>query len=870
MEKSIVQELGAFIMRDKNTRSLMISLILAFLFCIFVFMFQTYRMNQRDAEAISRIGEYYMSGMNEQSAMHFGSVMDLQLSQVAGLVDAVPPEGASAQSAMRVALAHHARTRGFDHLALFAEDGSLDMLYGNDVAVEDPEEFLRGLKAGEQKIGVGTDSLGQEVLLMGVPASYPMESGGTSMAVVAGLPVGYIGSTLSLNANADGSIDYYFIIKKDGSYIFSDDSLTEDNYFQRVRERYESVRGKTIDQFLAELQEAMSKEENYVAQFTLKGNERYLYASSLPNCDWYLIMFMPYGQLNRTINELGRKWTFTTMGNCLLILLLLLAIFFWYYKQSSAQMRKLEAAREQAENANRAKSEFLSNMSHDIRTPMNGIVGMTTLAAAHLDDRQQVQNYLGKIELSSRHLLGLINDILDMSKIESGKMTLNREPVSLHDLMQGVVNIVQPQINARKHHFDVYIHDVTVENVYCDSVRLNQVLLNLLGNAIKFTPDGGNIQVILYEEKLPEESSCVRVHLRVKDNGIGMSPEFQERIFESFLREDNARVQKTEGSGLGMAITKYIVDAMKGTIEVESEKGKGTEFHVTLDLEKASGDGEKLRLPAWNVLVVDDDRILCESTVATLKQLGVTAEWAQDNDTACRLVQERHDAGRDYDGILVDWQMGDDTGLDAVRQIRRICGEKVRILIISGADWASMEEKATEAGVNGFIGKPLFGPALYCGLQKYLGENASGEAEEQEKETDYSGYRILFAEDNELNWEVAEGLLSEIGLEVEWAANGRECVEMFRNSPIGYYHMIMMDIRMPVMTGYEAAREIRALDRADAAGVPIIAQSADAFAEDVKKCLECGMNAHIAKPIDMQEVFRILEEYLKNGKRTEA
>ncbi len=849
-------------MKKRTTRFLIISLVMVSILCVIIFTVQTIHMNRRGADTIEAIGEVYMSGMSEQAAMHFGTTVELRLSQVAGLVDAVPPENVTNTAAMRVTLTHHARSRGFNHLALLSDDGTIDMFFGTSVDINGADEFLESLKNGEQEITVGRDSLGEDIVLMGIPAAYPMEDGRTCTALVAGLPVSYISDTLSLNV--DQSTNYYFIIRRDGSFIIRDDEAEEDaDYFSRVREKYRDVGGKSTEQYISELKAAMEEGRNYSTQFTLLDSEtRYLYATSLPSTDWYLLMFMPYGQLNKAVDSLGNFWTKTAIRNCIIILAMLILVFSWYFHLLRQQMHKLEEAKLAAEYANQAKSQFLSNMSHDIRTPMNGIVGMTALASANLDNTAQVRNCLKKIELSSKHLLGLINDILDMSKIESGKMILNMERISLHDVMQGITDIIQPQIRAKRQHFNVYHSDIRTDAVYCDSVRFNQVLLNLLGNAVKFTPDGGEIGVFLNEEDSPEGADYVRLHLFVRDNGIGMTEEFQKKVFESFMREDNARVQKTEGSGLGMAITKYIVDAMHGTISVKSEQGKGTEFHVALDLQKADEEENGKTLPGWRALIVDDDELLCRSTAEELKTLNVQTEWVLDGEDAAAVVRERQEQGRDFNVILVDWQMKGADGIEIIRSLRRICGPKTPIVMISAGDWDEVREQAQEAGANAFASKPLFASNLYYTLSRFAEDTQAQEVPEAEEETVFSGCRIIFAEDNDLNWEIANGLLPEVGLELVRAENGMECIQIFENSPVGYYQAILMDIRMPVMNGYEAAAAIRALDREDARTIPIIAQSADAFADDIRRCLDAGMNDHVAKPIDVPEIVRLLKKYI--------
>ncbi len=847
--------------KHKTTRGLIISFTLISALCVAVFSYFAVAMNRRGAESIGKIGSVYMAGMSEQAAAHFGTAIQLRLSQVGALVDSCPPESAKDRTAARVKLSYNARARGFDHLALYTPEGSFEMLYGSQIEAEDSDVFLQSLEDGEEKMALGRDEIGETMLLMGIPAAYPTENGERSLALVAALPISYISDTLSLDS--DNALIYYFIIDREGNFIVRDDDITDATYFQRIRDRYDSVEGMTGEQYIVQLQEIMAAGKDYTGEFSIEGERRHLYSTKLPYSEWYLMLFMPYGQLDQLINSLSWSWGWSSVLGCALVLLSLLAVFTWYILQTRRQIRELDEARRSAEHANRAKSEFLSNMSHDIRTPMNGIVGMTAIASANLHNITQVQNCLKKISLSSRHLLGLINDILDMSKIESGKLTLHMEQMSLQETMQGIVNIVHPQVNAKNQRFDVYVYDIPTEHVYCDSIRLNQILLNLLGNAIKFTPEGGSICAVLYEERSPLGPDQVRVHLRVKDTGIGMSAEFKEHIFESFSREDSTRVQKTEGAGLGMAITKYIVDAMHGTIEVESELGVGTEFHVTLDLEKALVQEADMTLTVGDALLIDDDELLCESAAATLRSIGCRADWVLSGEAALTQAEEyRRETGADYPIILVDWKLPGIDGIETARRLREALGSGPVILLTTSADWSEVEEQAKAAGINGTIPKPLFRSTLYYGLRQFCGAPEEEAAEEAHDAANLAGRRVLIAEDNDLNWEIAEELLSELGLTLERAENGQACAEMFKNNPPGYYDAILMDIRMPVMNGYEATGVIRALPRPDAKTVPIIAMSADAFSEDVQRCLDSGMNGHTAKPIDVDEVARLLQSHL--------
>lgn len=847
-------------MKTKTTRFLTASLILVSLLCVVIFTSLSLFINEKSSETIGSVGRFYMSETNKRLTLHYETVITSRLAYVETIANGTPPDSVTDLQEMRSRLCDSAQSRGFEYLALFSSDGSCDLLYGSSVIVSDQEMYLKALDNNEPRVTDGILPDGSKLLLLGVSVAYPMENGQRSTALVAGIPMDELKTILALDK--EDATFYSHFIRRDGSYIIRSGDAFRESYFDRIRSTFEVLNGKDPEQYIQELSAAMDANEDYSTVMLIGNGRRHLYCSRLPYCEWYLITVMPYGTLDKAVSSLSLSSTISALSGCALLLLVLGLIFWQYFRMTRRQLTELENARREADEANRAKSEFLSNMSHDIRTPMNAIVGMTAIATANIDNKQQVQNCLKKISLSGKHLLGLINDVLDMSKIESGRMTLNIDQVSLREFTENIVNIIQSQIKAKNQSFDVFIHDIFTENVYCDSTRLNQVLLNLLSNAIKFTPEGGRIQLAFYEEASPKGSNYVRIHIRVKDNGIGMSAEYQKKVFESFTREDRARVHKTEGTGLGMAITKHIVDAMGGTIDVASTSGEGTEFHVAVDLEICTISSEDMVLPPWNMLVVDDDQQLCESTVSALKSIGVNADWTLDGESAVEMATKRCQQNDEYQVILLDWKLPGMDGIATARKLRSCLRDNVPILLISAYDWSEIEAEAREAGINGFISKPLFRSTLFYGLKSFAGGDASP-AESQEKETsNLAGKRILVAEDNELNWEVAEELLKDLGLEMEWAENGQICLEKFRESPVGFYDAILMDIRMPVMTGYEATEAIRALDRSDA-DVPIIAMTADAFSEDIQRCLHSGMNAHASKPIDVQEIERLLERFIK-------
>ncbi len=846
-------------MFKKTKRFLLVSMSCLVLLCVLIFIWLSSAMTGKSEEAINEVGKIYMSEMSMQLQQKFDAITTSWISQVEGIIRRTPPEENQYGQKMLDELALGASVRGYEYLGLYTFDGEHEDVYGGPVSFYSEEEFQSTIEE-EKKIISGYDAEGEKLLFLTVDAEYPMKGGKDSDMLVAGLPMSQLETALVLDA--ESSMVYTHIVRKDGGFVVRSGEAFRDNYFDRLLETISSDSEKSPEEYVDEIQTAMEENGEYSALVISDDTHRHIYCAPLSNSDWYLVSVMPYGVLDDAIMHLSdeRQKKMLTAGSIILAALLL--IFIFYYRMSQQQLVELDKAEKAATSANKAKSEFLSSMSHDIRTPMNGIVGMTAIAIANIQDTARVQDCLKKISLSSRHLLGLINDVLDMSKIESGKLSLNIDILSLRDVMENIVNIIQPQIKERRQHFDIFIENIESEEVCCDGVRLNQVLVNLLSNAIKFTPEEGTINVYLYQEASPAGDSYVRCHFRVKDNGIGMSPEFQRKIFETFSREDN-KVQKIEGTGLGMAITKFIVGMMGGTIEVESEQGKGSEFHVTIDLERATIQDTDILLPPWRLLVVDNNEDLCRSAASVLKGIGVQAEWVLNGREALQKIEENHRKNADYEIILLDWKMPDMNGLETTRGIRKIVGDDLPILIISAYDWSDIEEEARAAGAQGFISKPLFKSNLYLGLSRYVEGMLEDDEQETnaEKELDFGGLRILLAEDNDLNWEIAEDILTDVGFEVEWAENGQICVDKFKQSEPGYYDAVLMDIRMPVMNGYDAAKAIRALDRPDAR-LPIIAMTADAFSEDIQRCLECGMNEHVAKPIDIDKLMKLLKRYL--------
>ena len=526
---------------------------------------------------------------------------------------------------------------------------------------------------------------------------------------------------------------------------------------------------------------------------------------------------------------------------------------------------KLQVAVEKAESANRAKSTFLSNMSHDIRTPMNAIIGFTTLALSNIDDTDRVKDYLGKTLASSNHLLSLINDVLDMSRIESGKIHLEEVEVNLSDVLHDLKTIVSGQIYAKQLELYMDVMDVTDEDVYCDKTRLNQILLNLLSNAIKFTPAGGTVSVRV-RQLAGKVHGCGQYEFRIKDNGIGMSQEFAQKIFEPFERERTSTVSRIQGTGLGMAITKNIVDMMGGTIEVQTAQGKGTEFTVCVPMRAQTEQRpvEKItELEGLKALVVDDDFNTCDSVTKMLVKVGMRAEWTLSGKEAVLRARQSIEMSDAYHAYIIDWRLPDMNGIEVTRQIRSL-HDDTPIIILTAYDWSDIEVEAKAAGVTAFCSKPMFMSDLRETLMSALGQKPADAVQRllPEKNADFKGKHILLVEDNELNREIAQEILQEYGFLVDSAENGAVAVEKVSTAAPGSYDLVLMDVQMPIMDGYTATRKIRALDDPARAKLPILAMTANAFDEDRRNALESGMNGFLSKPIVIGDLVQELHKIL--------
>ena len=639
------------------------------------------------------------------------------------------------------------------------------------------------------------------------------------------------------------------IIDADGDYIIKGHSFKNSSFFEFYRS-YNKIDPATSNEFF----EKITTSTGSFRMLNSRGEKCMLaYTPFEAAGDWTLISLMPV----KDINVDAENWLLVGV-----VSIGLLALFVFDLAAMIYLNKKMHIAAMEAKKANKAKTDFLSTMSHDIRTPMNAIIGLTTITEKNLDDKELVKENLRKITLANNHLLTLINDILDISKVESGKLNLSPQTFSIVEVVENLVNISQPMIKEKNIDFNFRINKIEKEYLYADQLRLNQIFINILSNAIKYTEANGKVCVDMKEES-SEKEGCVKLTYKVADTGIGMSKEYMESMYQPFTRQTDSRVNSIQGTGLGLTITKQMVDLMNGTIECESTEGVGTTFIVTLDIPISNSERVDLKLDNMDVLIVDDDEVLLETASDTLKSLGLNVTTSNSGINAINLIKENKALGKYYNIIIIDLKMPEMDGIEVVKQIKKEIKENTPILLISAYDSSDIEDKAKEIGINGILSKPLFKSTLYNKISELLGK----EKEIKETDNDYSdlnGINILIAEDYDINYEIISTLLSMYGIKSTRAINGKVCVDMVKEAKDDEYLLIFMDIQMPEMNGLDATRTIRALPNPKKCNIPIIAMTADAFSENISECLNAGMNGHIAKPIDIKlvikEIRRIKEE----------
>ena len=846
---------------DKRiTKYLKASFIAIAVVCILLFLFMGIYMNIATDKVVDSVGRRYMNEISFQLQQKFDTILVLRTEQLEGLIERTPPTDENWSEDMYRELQISAGVRDFVGLGMYRYDGTIEMVYGEPVTLVEEMSVNCNCKDKNHMIHLGYDVNGEKMLLLGRAIGYQMSDGEKSDVLFAVLPFEYFNEAMFLAVSETKVTSH--IISANGDYIIGNGSAASyKNIYDRIEDLVTGLNGKSKGDIASEIKDALLNNYDYSTLYNIEGNTKRLYITKLADkLDWYVLTDMPYEELGSLLNGLDITRYTVMFGVVFVIIAVMLCVFIGYYRLSHRQMVELAKAREVADQANRAKSHFLTSMSHDIRTPMNAIIGMSDIAMKNIDNPDKTKDCLKKVQLSSKHLLGLINDILDMTSIESGKLAIENRDVSLHQLTSECVNIMQSQIKAKKQKFDIFIGDIIAEHIYSDSVRLEQILLNLLSNANKYTPEGGTIHLRIYQKPSTINGEHVRTIFEVQDNGIGMSEEFVERIFEKFAREDTETVRNINGSGLGMAITKSIIDMMDGTIDVQSKVGEGTIFSIVLDMKISRLFDDDMKLPPWKVLVVDDNEELCQSAADTLGELGLIAEWTQDGMEAVHMVEEHHKTNDDYHFVLVDWKMPNMDGVETIRELRKRISADIPVFIISAYSQADVENVLGETEIAGFIAKPLFKSNLYEHLNQYIDHEVIGETEPAYVDF-LDGKTFLLAEDNDINAEIVEEIMSSYGATIHRAENGRDCIELFMQSKVGYYDAVFMDVHMPIMDGYEATRIIREMDRSDNS-IPIIAMTADVFSDNIESCKASGMNECITKPLDMNECLRVLKKHL--------
>ncbi len=815
--------------------------------------------------AVYDVSEMYLEEISDQIGAQLRGSLDMQVRQLQVTFNAIRSEDLQSVQSIHSYVAETKEINGFDFFALVDADGMIymeDRIFPGISRLEflSRPDFDKPMLSMDQTLGT------QNMLTIAVPCENEVFAKNGLIGGIIGINANEVAKTLSLEY-AD-ELTFSAVIMKNGSYVLKNlDEHIEDhsNLFSALSSQTIFVGEDSVDTVRMDMEAG----ESGLVSYYLMDILHYTYYAPIEDTDWYVTTTINHDIISAKMEKARSIVTRNSMIELGVVMVALLAVFVIFYVQRKKNSL-LELEKATAERSNQAKSMFLANMSHDIRTPMNAIIGFSNLLKQHKDDPMRVDEYTKKIISSSQHLLGLINDVLDMSKIESGKTTLNISEFSLSELVEYVVMVIHPLTKAKQQEFEQKVNGVQIERVLGDRVRINQILFNLLSNAVKYTPEGGNIEFNISALDSDEPGyTCLR--FEVKDNGMGMTPEYLKTIFDPFTRETNSTINRIQGTGLGMAITKNLVDLMNGTISIESELGKGTSVLVDLKLQTLVYEMDE---EFWEenkvtrILAVDDEAEVCHNIQKTMSETGVSVDFAMNGHSAIKMTKASLAEGKPYDLILLDYKMPDMNGIEVAKRLRAEVGDQVPILVLTACDWTDIEDEALEAGIDDFMFKPFF-MANFSQVITRVRNKEEKAREKLEDETILQGMRFLAAEDNDFNAEILIELLSMAGAKCVVAGNGEIAVERFRTAPPGFYDMILMDVQMPVMDGYTATREIRALDHPEAKTIPIIAMTANAFMEDMEKAMESGMNVHLSKPVDMQllcaAVRRLQAERKKKG-----